>query len=272
MKTRLFFGIILGLIAAVATIAQPPGRGQGRPGGGGPPRDGQMRPGGDGPQNGRPQKDEWLKRLDTTGDGKLDAAELQAAIDASFKAWDKNANGSIDAVEAPRPQRRQPPNGQGNRPQGPPMGQGMRPNGPPIGQGDRPQGPPQMGQSNDKMLPPFFFADHVSEGSSTSRADLERIVFGVFAKMDKNGDGVISREEARPPANENGPKGPPPNANFIAAELRFGDRLVKGQPFSAETVTEDTRLLFDGTTVKKTVSGAMYRDSSGRTRREHFAR
>ena len=34
---------------------------------------------------------------------------------------------------------------------------------------------------------------------------------------------------------------PPPNGQFIAAELRFGDRLVKGQPFSAETVIEDSR-------------------------------
>jgi len=27
---------------------------------------------------------------------------------------------------------------------------------------------------------------------------------------------------------------PPPNGKFIAAELRFGDKMVKGQPFSAE--------------------------------------
>jgi len=48
-----------------------------------------MRPGGEGPQDGRQPKDDWIKRLDTNADGKLDAAELQAAIDASFKAWDK---------------------------------------------------------------------------------------------------------------------------------------------------------------------------------------
>ena len=59
-----------------------------------------------------------------------------------------------------------------------------------------------------------------------------------------------------------------PNARFIAAEARFGDRLVKGSPFSAETVIEDNKRLFDGTTVTKERRGAFYRDGEGRTRRE----
>ena len=265
MKTRLLLATALSLLAAVAIIAQPPGRGQGRPGAGGPPRDGRMRPNGDGPQNGRGPKDDWMKRLDANGDGKLDAAELQTAIDASFKAWDKNGDGVIDAGEMPRPPRPPQPNGQGDWPQGPPMGQG-----------DRPQGPSQAGQPNDKMLPPFFFADRNAEGAATSRADFERIVKGVFTEMDKNGDGVISGDETRPPKREGDPRGPPPagapppppNGRFIAAELRFGDKMVKGQPFSAETVIEDTRRLYDGTTVTKQNKGAFYRDGAGRTRRE----
>ena len=139
----------------------------------------------------------------------------------------------------------------------------------------RPEGPPLMGPEGGKMLPPFFFADRNVEGTATSRADFERIVKGVFAEMDKNGDGVISREESRPPMREGesggppeGPPPPPPNGRFIAAELRFGDKMVTGQPFSAETVIEDTRLLFDGTLVKKEVLGNIYRDGNGRTRRE----
>ncbi|HEX3101936.1 MAG TPA: hypothetical protein VHQ01_09100, partial [Pyrinomonadaceae bacterium] len=250
MNTRLLFAITLGLAAGAMTFAQPPGRPEG-----GPPRNGQMRPGGDGPQNGRPPKDDWMRRLDANGDGKLDAAELQSAIETSFKAWDKNGNGVIDAEEMPRPPH--PP----------------RPNGPPMGQGDRPQGPPQAGQPDDKLLPPFFFADRNPEGAATSRADLEKIVKSVFAEMDKNGDGLISGDEARPPRREGGPQGPPeagapPNGKFIAAELRFGDKMVKGQPFSAETVIEDTRRLYDGTTVTKQNKGAFYRDGAGRTRRE----
>ena len=261
MNTRLFFTIVLSLSAAVATLAQRPPHPPGA--GGQPPRDGQMGPGG----QGRPTHDDWMKRLDANGDGKLDAAELQAAIDFSFTTWDKNGNGIIDVGEMPRPPRPpQLPNGRGDRPQGPPIGQNMRP-----------EGPPPMGPEGGKMLPPFFFADRNAEGTAISRADFERIVKGVFAEMDKNGDGVISREESRPPKRDGDPNGPlegapppppPPNGRFIAAELRFGDKLVKGQPFSAETVMEDTRRLYDGTTVTKENRGAFYRDGAGRTRRE----
>ena len=92
-------------------------------------------------------------------------------------------------------------------------------------------------------LPPFFFIDRAEAGTSTSRAEFERIARGVFAEMDKNSDGLISREESRPPRRPEGPPEgnapPPPNGRFIAAELRFGDRLVKNQPFSAETVIEE---------------------------------
>ena len=264
MNPRLFLAIGLSLCAAAATLAQRPPHPP--EAGGPPPRDGQMRPDGDVHRDGRPPQDDWMKRLDTNGDGKLDAAELQAAIDFSFTAWDKNGDGILEASEMPRPPR--PPqssNGRGERPQRPPMVQGMRP-----------EGPPPMGPEGGKMLPPFFFADRNVEGTATSRADFERIVKGVFAEMDKNGDGVISREESRPPKREGEPGGPPegppppppPNGRFIAAELRFGDKMVTGQPFSAETVIEDTRRLYDGSTVTKQNRGAFYRDGAGRTRRE----
>lgn len=271
--------IILLLLAGFA-LAQPPQRPQGPPGAGGPPRDGQMGPGGQrGPQ------DDWMKRLDTNGDGKLDASELQASLDFSFTAWDKNGNGSVDQGEMPRPPRPpQPSQGEkGERPQGRPngqpgmpMGQGMRPEGAPMGKGNGQPGGPGMNAEGRMMLPPFFFADRNPEGTATSRADFEKIAKGVFAEMDKNGDGFITKEEARPPKREGEPKGPPqpegppmpPNARFIGAELRFGDKLVAGQPFSADTVIEDSRRLYDGTTVTKQNKGAIYRDGAGRTRRE----
>src|SRR5205823_10317437 len=82
-----------------------------------------------------------------------------------------------------------------------------------------------------------------------------------------NHDGELGREGSKPPKGHEGPP-PPPHAMFIAAELRFGDKLVKDQPFSAETVIEDTRLLFDGSLVKKEIRGNIYRDGSGGTRRE----
>ena len=262
--------IILLLFTGLALAQQPPPRPQGPPGAGRPPRDGQMGPGGD---RRRPPQDDWMKRLDTNGDGKLDAAELQASLDFTFSALDKNGNGIIDLGEMPRPPRPpQPPNGRGDKPQGPPKGQPDQP----MGLGNRLQGPPEMNAEERMMLPPFFFADRVPEGTATSRADFERIAKGVFAEMDKNGDGVISKEEARPPKREGDHKGPPPpegppmppNAKFIGAELRFGDKLVAGQPFFADTVIEDSRRLYDGTTVTKQNKGAIYRDGAGRTRRE----
>jgi hypothetical protein len=119
------------------------------------------------------------------------------------------------------------------------------------------------------LLPPFFFMDRLRNDESITKAEFEQAAREVFASMDANHDGVLSREESRPPHPEGDRPGPPPpNAMFIAAELRFGDRLVKNQPFSADTIIEDTRRLYDGTTVTKRIQGAIYRDAAGRTRRE----
>jgi hypothetical protein len=101
-----------------------------------------------------------------------------------------------------------------------------------------------------------------------------------FSLMDKNDDRLISREEARVRfeevdrrvKSEEKPGGPPPfdspTARFVGAQMRFGDKLVKDAPFSAEIVTENTRRLFDGSTVTKQSTGAIFRDGAGRTRRE----
>jgi hypothetical protein len=113
--------------------------------------------------------------------------------------------------------------------------------------------------------------DKLHDAGSLTRADFERAAKAVFDEMDANNDGVLSRDESKPPrgrAEIEERVGPPPNAMFIAAEMRFGDKLVKNQPFSAETIIEDTRRLYDGSTVTKTMKGAFYRDSVGRTRRE----
>jgi hypothetical protein len=50
--------------------------------------------------------------------------------------------------------------------------------------------------------------------------------------------------------------------------MRFGDRPVKGAPYSAQFVTESTRTLADGTHISRNSTGAVYRDGAGRTRRE----
>jgi hypothetical protein len=50
--------------------------------------------------------------------------------------------------------------------------------------------------------------------------------------------------------------------------MRFGDRPVKGAPYSAQFVSESTRTLANGTRISRNSTGAVYRDGEGRTRRE----
>ena len=71
-----------------------------------------------------------------------------------------------------------------------------------------------------------------------------------------------------------GPQGapplpPPPDGNvlFIASES-FEGKVVKGAPYSAESVTESIQTLSDGNRIVNKFSSTVYRDSEGRTRRE----
>lgn len=239
MKRRLLILSIL-LLSVGSADAQRPG-GQPRPGSGPPPRDGR---GPIGPDH-RPDGG-WVMPHDTNNNGNLEAEEFASALQRTFVELDRNGNGLIEPSEAVKH----------GGPIGPPMG------------GERPE-------QGKRILPPFFFLDRVQGiEKSIPRNEFERIAREVFAEMDRNGDGMLIRDEARqlprkPGVEGKRPKGPSqPNAQFIAAELRFGDRLVKGQPFSAETLIEDTKRLFDGSTATKRRSGAIYRDGEGRTRRE----
>ncbi|MBP6003225.1 MAG: EF-hand domain-containing protein [Pyrinomonadaceae bacterium] len=205
-----------------------------RPGGGGRPGGGMPR--GDGPQRdmqreGPEPRPDWFRKFDTGKNGSVDAAELTAGVDAIFARMDRNGNGVVESEE-------------------------LRP------------------QPGDNIPPPFFLRDRVQPGQAFTKAQMQEMAREVFNEMDRDKDGLVSREEGRPPRREDGPPqmggrpGIPPNAKFIGAELRFGDKLVKGQPFSADILIEDTRRLFDGTTVTKQSRGAVYRDGEGRTRRE----
>jgi len=55
---------------------------------------------------------------------------------------------------------------------------------------------------------------------------------------------------------------------FIASEMDFETKVVKGAPFSADTVTEFTQMLSNGQRIYRRTNGAIYRDSEGRTRKE----
>ena len=74
-----------------------------------------------------------------------------------------------------------------------------------------------------------------------------------------------------------GPEGPLPPAPpgdfiFLATEMSFGGKLVKGIPYSAEAVTESTQTLSDGNRIINKTTASIYRDSEGRTRREQTIR
>ena len=55
---------------------------------------------------------------------------------------------------------------------------------------------------------------------------------------------------------------------FIGTEVGFESKVVKGSPFSAETVTDFSQTLSNGQNIYRKSTAALYRDSEGRTRRE----
>ena len=55
---------------------------------------------------------------------------------------------------------------------------------------------------------------------------------------------------------------------FMSAEMGFEGAVVKGAPYSAESVNETTQTLSDGNRITHKTSSSIYRDSEGRTRRE----
>ncbi len=229
LQTKLTVAIV-GMIFSVSAFAQRPPRPQGPPERMGMPRD--QRPNDDRRRDGN-----WIDPHDTNGNGKLEPEEFQKAVEMTYADLDRDKNGTIEANEVKVQPRPIP---------------GQRP-----------------GQDRKPFLPPFFFAKELNERGSLTKAEFEKLVGTVFREMDKDGDGSLGRNEARRPGEIDAPRPRnAPNGKFIAAELRFGDKLIKDHPFSAEILIEDTRRLFDGSTVTKQIRGATYRDGEGRTRRE----
>jgi hypothetical protein len=75
-----------------------------------------------------------------------------------------------------------------------------------------------------------------------------------------------------------GPDGPPPpgegvemrgdNFVFLATEMSFNGKVVKGAPYSAQAVTESVQMLADGNRIVHKNTAQVYRDTEGRTRRD----
>ena len=61
---------------------------------------------------------------------------------------------------------------------------------------------------------------------------------------------------------------PPQGVAFMASEMSWEERFVKGQPYSAEAVTETGQTLADGNRISRKQTSLVYRDGEGRTRRE----
>jgi hypothetical protein len=240
--------IYISLLVAIftATGLSQPTRPPGPPPGG-------MRAGNDGPGVQRPG--DWIKPHDKNNNGVLEREEFNAAVQSTFAELDRDRNGTLEGDEIHH--------------RGPRPGQMQT------------MGPQHEGPMRPKLLPPFFVHREGADGSM-SNADFAAAAGEKFSELDIDGSGTISAEEARkagppPPPMQPGRPGtpppaagppPPPNAEFIGAEMRFGEKLVSGHPFSAEIVIEDTRRLYDGSITSKQSRGAIYRDGSGRVRRE----
>jgi len=89
--------------------------------------------------------------------------------------------------------------------------------------------------------------------------------------------GTVRAQDAPPPPafdHGQGPDGPGPGGPFgermelLGFEGLHPGKVVKGAPFSATASSETTQKLQDGTTIDRTTSSAVYRDSQGRVRRE----
>jgi hypothetical protein len=115
------------------------------------------------------------------------------------------------------------------------------------------------------------------------------MAFSVAAALLLNALGAAAQEPGRklpvePVEQEEifvaqGPGAPPPplppqveirgdNLIFMATEMSFAGKLVKGAPYSAQAVTESVQTLPDGNRIVRKNNAQLYRDTEGRTRRE----
>jgi hypothetical protein len=71
------------------------------------------------------------------------------------------------------------------------------------------------------------------------------------------------------PLVEDGRGGGLNTLSFTTPDATFGRNVVKGSPFTAESVTEHVQRLGDGNRMARKSTAKLFRDSAGRTRREH---
>jgi hypothetical protein len=198
MRSTVGVGLAM-LIAATASA-------QGRPGG---PRG----PGRGGP----PEPSELMKNMDKNDDGKLTKDEVPEPLWARLSAADANDDGAVTLDEFAKMVRERrgggpdartgPPFGRGGGPDartGPPFGRGGGPDartGPPVGRGGRAARTDQKkGDEPEKKEPEKQERKKAGErperrGPGARRADGSEMADRVFDRLDKDGNGSISKEE-----------------------------------------------------------------------------
>src|ERR1700749_3302217 len=90
------------------------------------------------------------------------------------------------------------------------------------------------------------------------------------------GVGNLRAQDGPPPPDvmmhgPGGPGGPGPfgdQVELMGFEGLHGGKVVKGAPFSATASRETTQTLPDGTSIHRTTTSNLYRDSQGRSRNE----
>jgi TonB family protein len=97
----------------------------------------------------------------------------------------------------------------------------------------------------------------------------------VFSQEKQPAGGAVF---VRTPQPAQGPEAPQAmkqmNDNFfyVASEMSFDGKLVKGAPYSGQGVTEVVQILSDGNRIVNRSTTMIYRDSEGRTRKESTLR
>ncbi|MGH9592844.1 MAG: hypothetical protein ACRD5L_07110, partial [Bryobacteraceae bacterium] len=60
----------------------------------------------------------------------------------------------------------------------------------------------------------------------------------------------------------------PDSIRIVSGQFNLEGKVVKGQPYMADAVTETTQTLSDGNHISRKETASVARDSEGRTRRE----
>lgn len=83
--------------------------------------------------------------------------------------------------------------------------------------------------------------------------------------------GNAEQQQRRKEARRERVELPESGIGLVRTEFRFGGKVIKNAPYSAEAVTESTQVLANGTKLSQKTVARVFRDGEGRTRREQSA-